>query len=205
MRRSLVLVSVLVLLVVGGIYLFRDDAAPAQPAEPTGPSSAAATSPRGTSQPAIATAEPVRAPAAAEQAGAVEWKNVEPAARTYVQREDDSVPWPKDAPPPLFSKATLQAIRAAVTPGVNQCMATTRARYPELATNPELSAEITIDYTARATHGAITIAGADVAVQGFPDDALASCVKDVYRRAHVTANDQADGTGKVHAGFSLDK
>jgi hypothetical protein len=211
MRRLVVLGSVLAVMLAALYLLTRDPAAPLpQTGGESAESSAHATTARqapselpshsGVEQHAQAPSAPAGEPAP------VQWKDADLSKRVYVQRDDDSVPWPKNAPPPLFKKETLEAIRTAVTPGVDDCMAKTSARYAEaLKENPELKGEITVAYTARAASGAVSISAADVSVQGFPDDDLATCVKDVYLKAHVNAPGQRDGTGKVAGGFSWRK
>lgn len=204
MRRLLILTSVLALVLVA-LYFIRDDRAPptggqAEPAPTTSAGNAAPS--HATNRPTVAGGDRAPARTGGDEAP-VQWTDADLSKRTSVQRDDDSVPWPKGAPPPLFTKATLQAIRAAVTPGVNNCIDTARAHYADLATNPDLQGDIMIAYTAHAAQGAIKIAAADVVANGFPDDDLVKCIKDVYLHAQATSPDQADGNGKVASSFTL--
>jgi hypothetical protein len=133
---------------------------------------------------------------------AIKWKDADLSKRSFVQREDDSVPWPKDAPPPAFTKATMQAIRAAATPGVEKCKSEIWKTYPDLAQNPDIKASISVVYTAQAAGGAITIPSARVVVNGFPDDNYAKCVQDAFEKLQVASPaGQSDGKGQVVSSF----
>lgn len=195
----LLLVGALVLL--GGVDTAppaagSNSASPVAAARPTHESSRAVVP----NVPAMPSAGSSHAPSQSDEP--IKWKDADLSKRSFVQRDDDSVPWPKDAPPPAFTKATMQAIRAAATPGVEKCKSEIWKTYPDLAQNPDIKASISVVYTAQAAGGAITIPSARVVVNGFPDDNYAKCVQDVFEKLQVaTPAGQADGKGQVASSF----
>lgn len=125
-----------------------------------------------------------------------------PIKHAFIQRDDDSgIARAKGAPPPMFTRATLAQLRAAVAPAVKQCMDESFQRYPEnrsLDTKPSIS----IQFTATAAGGTLSVANVRTVINGTQEDALLACVGAAYERLSVrTSSEQVDGVGQVQATF----
>lgn len=126
---------------------------------------------------------------------------IEPIKRAFVQREDDSGPRAKDAPPPLFRKETIQALRTALTPAVKRCIAESLQRNPEYRTidNPVV---INVIYSAGAAGGTVTVHKADAMIQGTQDDEVLKCVETAASAVKVNGGaTQSDGDGRFQLVF----
>ncbi len=140
-------------------------------------------------------------PAANDTGGEIPEMKIEPIKRAYIQREDGTLRG-KDAPPPLFRKDTVDAIRAAVTPAVQKCMKEGLARIPDNA-HLENSASVAVIYTVSATGGQVGVTKAEAVINGTQDDALLPCIEAAYSSVRFQAPAQPDGEGKVQAVFDL--
>lgn len=140
-------------------------------------------------------------PATSEDTGAPHEMKIEPIKRAYIQREDGTLRG-KDAPPPLFRKDTIDALRAAVAPAVQQCIQAGLQRNPD-NTKLENPASVSIIYTASAAAGSVGVTKAEAVINGTQDDELLPCIEAAYTAVRITAPGQADGEGQVQAVFDL--
>lgn len=125
---------------------------------------------------------------------------IEPIKRAFIQREDGALR-ATDAPPPLFRKDTLDALRAAVTPAVQKCIREGLARSPE-NTALENPASVAIIYTASAAGGTVGVTKAEAIINGTQDDLLLPCLEAAYTAVKIAAPaGQPDGEGRVQAVF----
>lgn len=166
---------------------------------PTGPAHVAAQ--RG---PRIAEGSSGAGTAPTQDTGEIRELEIQPIKRAYIQREDGTLR-SKDAPPPLFTKATIDAVRAAVTPAVQKCIAEGLERNPDNATLPN-PVSVAIIYTASAAGGTVGVTKAEAIINGTQDDGLLPCLEAAYTTVKIAAPaGQADGEGRVQAVFDVKK
>ena len=131
---------------------------------------------------------------------------IQPIRRAYVQREHDDTPRAKDAPPPLFTRETMQALRAAAAPAVGQCIAAAVARFPEMK---ELEAQLSVStiVTARAADGTVQVVEARSTINNLSDDELVRCLEEeAYARVAIRSpSGQREGEGAVLQIFDVPK
>jgi hypothetical protein len=141
---------------------------------------------------------------ATEDTGEPRELKIEPIKRAYIQREDSDLRG-KDAPPPLFTKATLEAVRAAATPAVQKCIKEGLARSPDNTTldNP---ISVAIIYTASAAGGSVGVTKAEAVINGTQDDLMLPCIEAAYTSIKIAAPaGQSEGEGRVQAVFDVKK
>jgi len=126
---------------------------------------------------------------------------ITPIKRAFIVRDDDAVPPASDAPAPVLAKSTLAAMRAAVMPAVERCMAASFETHPEnrsLDTKPSVS----VIFTAVASAGVVSITKTASVINGTQEDELRHCIETAYKQLSVpAAPGQRDGEERVQSTF----
>jgi len=140
-------------------------------------------------------------PAEAERGEDPAELQITPIKRAFIVRDDDAVPRATDAPAPVLARSTLAAVRAAVMPAVERCIAASFETHPEnrsLDTKPSVS----VIFTAVAAGGVVSITNTASVINGTQEDELRHCIETAYKQLSVpAAPGQRDGEERVQSTF----